>query len=192
MVTKKSANKGKSVSKNPNGRPTKYNQAFCELIIQHMRQGFSIESFPAVIYERTGVMVSKQSIYEWEEVHQEFSDAINTGRALSQKYYEEIARSGMSGNLRRVSKETPLLHEGKAVLDEHGKPLTKKEYDAATFNASSWIFTMKNRFHWTDKLEHSGSIKGSNPIGDALGKIMKDPILSKAAQQIAEKLVEEE
>lgn len=190
MAAKKSGKKGASA---PIGRPTKYRPEFCQDIINHMTEGYSIESFPAVIYNQYKIAVSKQSIYEWEEVHQDFSDAIKAGRALSQMHYEKVARSGMAGNLQRVARETPVIgNDGRVVIGPDGKVVTKKEYEPASFNASSWIFTMKNRFQWTDRLEHSGQIKGSNPIGDTLAEILKDPKLANAAKEIAERLVEDD
>lgn len=176
--------------KRPPGRPTKYRPEFCQDIVDHMRQGYSIETFPALLYDKYRLMLSKDSIYEWEEVIPEFSDAIKAGRALSQKYYEDIARSGMTGNLRRVTKETPIIVDSKAVLDKDGKPVTTKEFEPATFSAAAWIFTMKNRFHWKDKVEHSGEIHNPSPVGDALLKVMADPALAAAARKIATKLSE--
>ena len=56
-----------------------------------MREGFSIESFPGVLYEKHDVMISRDTIYEWATRHTEFSDSKNIGEALQLKFYEKCA-----------------------------------------------------------------------------------------------------
>jgi hypothetical protein len=200
MAAKKSAKTAKqrsapSAEPPKGGRPTLYRPEFCQDIVEHMKLGNSVESFGAYLGTKYGARyaVHRDTIYAWENAHQEFSDAINGGRAYSLKFYEDLAKSGMSGNLRRLKSETPILGpDGKPVLAPDGTLVTKKEYEPATFNASSWIFTMKNRFNWRDRLEHSGEVKNGASVGDALVSIFKDPKLAAAAKQIAEKLVEGE
>ncbi len=98
------------------GQPTKYKPEYCQLIIEHLKGGKSIETFPATID------VSRDSIYEWEKKHPDFSYSIKKARMLSQDHYENLGYMGMTG-----------LIEG--------------------FNATVWIFIMKNRFGWRDKTE---------------------------------------
>lgn len=98
------------------GQPTKYDPKYCDMIIEHLEGGLSIESFAGVIG------VSRDSIYEWKDKHQEFSDSIKTGIEKSLLFWEKLGRAGTTGKIKG-------------------------------FNCSTFIFTMKNRFKWTDRTE---------------------------------------
>ncbi len=97
------------------GRPTKYKQEFCQLLIDHMSTGLSFESFAAEIG------VNRDSLYEWESVHAEFSDAKKEGISKNLLFWEKQGIAGLWGN-----KEN-------------------------SFNSTVWIFNMKNRHKWRDK-----------------------------------------
>lgn len=79
----------------PGGRPTDYKQEYCELLIEHMGNGFSFESFAAL------VNASKQTIYDWLAANPEFLDAKSIAFERSRLFWEKIgidlARSG-AGN----------------------------------------------------------------------------------------------
>jgi hypothetical protein len=64
------------------GRPSKYEERFCEMLIDHMTEGFTFESFAG----RIGV--NRDTIYEWAKVHEAFSDAKKDGRA-AQQFFDE-------------------------------------------------------------------------------------------------------
>jgi hypothetical protein len=70
----------------PVGRPSKYDPMFCELLIEHMSEGYSFESFAGE------VRVDRDTVYEWANAHQEFSDAKKRGRALQLKANEKLIR----------------------------------------------------------------------------------------------------
>ncbi|NJL71509.1 MAG: hypothetical protein HC888_07765 [Candidatus Competibacteraceae bacterium] len=59
------------------------------------------------------------------------------------------------------------------------------------FNSTVWIFTMKNRCQWRDKVEHSGAID-TTASADKLKRIMEDPKLAAAAMLLAEAEAQEE
>ena len=59
--------------KKPEGRPTKYDPKYCEMLINHYAQGGTFESFGGVIE------VVKQTLYNWTEQHPEFLDAKRIG-----------------------------------------------------------------------------------------------------------------
>jgi hypothetical protein len=120
------------------GRPTIYNEDFCEMLIGHMAKGYSFESFASV------TDTCKDTLYEWVKVHPEFSDAKKRALEKSRFWWESQGIEGI------YTKET-------FEQDENGSRSTKK-----ALNSSVWIFNMKNRFkdEWRDKqeTEHSGSI----------------------------------
>jgi hypothetical protein len=66
------------------GRPTDYKEEYCALLIEHMTDGLSYESFAGAIG------VSKQTLYDWEKVNAQFLDAKKIGSAKSQLYFENI------------------------------------------------------------------------------------------------------
>jgi hypothetical protein len=71
------------------GRPTKYKPEYCKLLIDHMAEGYSFESFAGI------VGVSKQTIYDWLERHVEFLDAKRQAFAKSRLFWERAGISGM-------------------------------------------------------------------------------------------------
>ena len=79
-------------------------------------------------FGKSPVCVSKQTLYDWMEKHPEFLDARKKGDIESLAWWEE---QGMKGLF------TPGGKEG------------------VTFNSSTWIFNMKNRHRWRDRIEHS-------------------------------------
>jgi len=50
-------------------KPTKYKKKYCEELIEHMKQGFSYETFGGK------VGVGKTTMYDWEHVHDEWKAA---------------------------------------------------------------------------------------------------------------------
>lgn len=61
-----------------------YKPEYCDLIIDHMTQGFSYESFAGV------VGVSKQTLYNWESNNPEFKEAKEVGKSRSLLWWEGI------------------------------------------------------------------------------------------------------
>lgn len=73
----------------PPGRPTKYKPEYCEMLYDHLAKGYSYETFGVTIG------VTKSTLYEWEKVHKDFSDAKKVGIGANQLYWEAQGRSGM-------------------------------------------------------------------------------------------------
>lgn len=107
------------------GRPTTYKEEYCDQIIEHLAQGFSMESFAATIN------CSRDSLYEWRNKHKSFSDSIKIGLEKSLIFWEKIGQEGTLGKIKG-------------------------------FNCATYIFSMKNKFRWTDRTEaeitHSGNV----------------------------------
>jgi len=116
----------------PGGRPTDYKPEYCEMLIEHMAKGFSFETFGATI------RVARSTVFLWAEKHQEFSDAKKLAFDLCQLWWEEKSIL----NIENIS-ETE--REGNRV-STYSKSL----------NTGNFVFNMKNRFGWKDKLEVSG------------------------------------
>jgi len=83
----------------PVGRPSKYDPAFCDKVIELMRGGVSFAAVAGALG------VSRQTIYEWAEAHPEFSYTKSVGKAASQLFWERRLidlSMGIQGNASAV------------------------------------------------------------------------------------------
>lgn len=143
------------------GRPSKYQPRFCQLLVEHCRQGGSFESFAPT----AGVAIS--TLYEWLTDHADFSEARKAGQGYLHKFYEELGRMLATGQLRRLKSEEPVLDaKGKPILDpKTGQVLMKREYEPVQGNSTAWIFLTKNMIGWSDKralaiaMDHTGEVR---------------------------------
>jgi hypothetical protein len=79
----------------PAGRPSLYDPAYCEGIVEHCATGASITSYAAEIG------VCRDTISEWGSEHPEFSAAVKVAKAKAAAWYDKTARKiagGESGN----------------------------------------------------------------------------------------------
>lgn len=72
------------------GRPTKYKPEYCEDLIRHLEGANSFESFAAK------VDTCVDTLYEWEKVHPDFSEAKRRGVAKSLLVYENFLKNAMT------------------------------------------------------------------------------------------------
>ncbi len=121
--------------KKPFGRPSKYDPKYCQMIIDFMKDGKSLTAFAGEIE------VNKDTIYEWEKKHPDFTDAINAARNKCAAWWEKQGRDG--------------LFMG---------------HQQGSFSQSVWIFNMKARFGYRDKVESEVTHKGNITLGYALDK----------------------
>ena len=78
--------------------------------------------------------VCRETLYIWEKEYPDFFNAKKRGFAKCQLWWEKKGAEGLWG-----SKE-------------------------GTFNTGVWVFSMKNRFKWTDKVEVSGGDENTKPV----------------------------
>ena len=105
------------------GRPGLYKPEYCALLIKHMSQGLSYESFAGEI----GVCIA--TLYNFEEKYPDWSRAKDKGRSASRNRLEKLGLQGMLGY--------------RTVKDPKTKEITQVPY--TTFNTTNYIFTMKTR-----------------------------------------------
>lgn len=98
------------------GHPTDYKPEYCQMLIEHMNEGYSFASFAAKCD------VCEDTLYEWAKVHPKFSEAKRIARTKGMLRWEELGLDGTKGQI-------------------------------MGFSSGTWIFNMKNRFGWTDKME---------------------------------------
>lgn len=100
--------------------------AFLEAYCNHVRKGFSDESFN---FRGSGVKTFKNYV---ERYPVEFpTDLIEEAQAARMMFWEQIGMSGTMG--------LPIT-----VKDKNGNEIQSK----GKFNDRSWIFNMQNRFKW--------------------------------------------
>ena len=96
MTTKKATKK----KANPVGRPPKYKKEFCQKLIDHMSKGFSYEGFAGKIDTH------RDTLYHWEKLYPEFSDAKKKAFIKCMNYWEEMGMAGTVGKIKGFS--TPM------------------------------------------------------------------------------------
>src|SRR5690348_11921447 len=75
------------------GRPSKYDESYCDAVVEHCAQGASLTSFAAEID------VARSTINEWMEQHEDFSEAVKRAKAKCAAWWESKARTGLSGEV---------------------------------------------------------------------------------------------
>jgi len=71
------------------GRPSKYDPKYCEMLIAHMRKGYTFDAFAGLIE------VSRSSLYRWLDDNEDFRDTKDRATALSLLHWEGIAMDGV-------------------------------------------------------------------------------------------------
>jgi len=71
------------------GRPTKYKEKYCEMLIKHMATGLSFGTFGAIID------ISEPTLYEWLKVHPEFLKSQKTALLKNKVFWEQAGIDGM-------------------------------------------------------------------------------------------------
>lgn len=125
------------------GRPTLYRPEYCQMLIDHMAEGLSFETFAGV------VGVDRDTVFHWVHQHPDFSDAKRKAIMKCQLYWEKLGI--------QISKSTT------ATLNEPGK--ARKQIVKASTGA--WIFNMKNRFGWRNEREDAAPPPPPSPSGAA-------------------------
>ena len=128
--------------KHPGGRPTSYRPEFCRRIVELMSEGRSLEACAALIG------VHPDTLWQWQKVRPEFSEAVRAGRAGSTTYYEnrliDVA-NGAPGNaaaimwaLRNRSRAASGWHHDSQKV-EHSGPDGAPVAMEATADPGRWL-----------------------------------------------------
>lgn len=71
------------------GRPTKYNPKYCDTVIKEMSEGASLTEVAGELG------ICKDTLYQWQKEHSEFSDAIKKGVQLSEQWWQKVGRKSL-------------------------------------------------------------------------------------------------
>jgi transposase len=80
------------LEKRPVGRPTLYDPAYCDKVVQLGRIGKSVEQIAAILD------VSLRTMYSWRDAHEEFLHALDDAKTYEQAWWEEQASAYMVEN----------------------------------------------------------------------------------------------
>ncbi len=78
------------------GRPTAYNEQYCGMLITHMAQGLTKESFAGEIG------VTRRTLYYWRDAYPEFAEAMEIGAVKTLLFYERLLASSAEGKAGNV------------------------------------------------------------------------------------------
>lgn len=71
------------------GRPSDYDSKYCEMLVKHMKEGYSFESFAGKIG------FCKKTLYNWATDNPEFLHAYKKGRDACRLFWEERGMKGL-------------------------------------------------------------------------------------------------
>jgi len=134
------------------GRPTKFRPEYCELLIQHGRQGLSFESFAGK------VGVSVETVINWAHKQPEFLEAKKTALGYIRLWHEELL------NL-IATQGGPLVLDRRIIYPDG---TVEEVFRVAPANVVAVIWAMKNRLNdvmgsqWKDRHEIS------TPVGQPI------------------------
>jgi len=87
--------------KRPVGRPSLYDPAYCDKVVELGRIGKSVEQIAAILN------VSLRTMYSWRDAHEDFLHALDDAKTYEQAWWEEQAAAYMVEN-----KESDKLNTG--------------------------------------------------------------------------------
>jgi hypothetical protein len=106
------------------GRPSKYRKEYGSILLEMMAKGKSVVEFCA------NIGISRDTFYGWVDKYPAFSDTYKKAVELCESYWEDIGKRGILGL---------------SIVDKDG--------NASKINTGMYVFYMKNRFHWNDRIE---------------------------------------
>lgn len=116
----------KNEPRNLGGRPTKYREEYCEMLVNYMALPASFESFAAEIN------VDRDTLYEWRKVHKPFSDAHKRGKMKCLQTFEKTLRLHGKGQLK--GSIAAVIFHMKNLTSFRDEPLdTEESYDEMEF-----------------------------------------------------------
>ncbi len=77
----------------PGGRPSEYDEKYCQGIIDFCKEGRSFVAYAAKIDKNV------DTLYEWASKHPKFSEAKDIAKQKCQAFFEEAGRKGMFGEI---------------------------------------------------------------------------------------------
>jgi hypothetical protein len=86
--------RGRGKEPKKRGRPSEYRPHYCAMLVDHMKDGLSFESFAGVIGK------DQDTLHQWMKKHRAFAEARKKGDAVSLLFWEKIGIAGMAGKIK--------------------------------------------------------------------------------------------
>lgn len=117
------------------GRPTSYEPQFADLLIEHMEQGYGVNSFVAFLRTK-GHQRARSTIFAWkQEDHEsyqpEFAEAYEVGQSCLSYFWEKQGIDGLYSTTEKLP---------------DGGSITK------SLNTGVYAINVRNKIGWHDKL----------------------------------------
>lgn len=148
-----------AIKEETRGRPTEYRPEYCQLLLAHLSEGLSFESFAAV------VDVCKQTIYSWLEKFPEFADAKARGFEKNRLFWERLGRDN--------------------IINESWHQAGSRSLNATVwiFNMKN-----RFPDEWRDKKEISGQVNTGTDLSGLMTRAADDPELMAALRVVGDAL----
>lgn len=75
----------------------KWKPELCEKLVDHLEQGFSLESFGAI------ANCHSDMLYKWRKKYPEFDEACRVGQAKGRYFWEKMGQEGAQGLIKNFS-----------------------------------------------------------------------------------------
>lgn len=121
------------------GRPTDYDEKYCEQVIDFMAGGFSFEAFAGKIG------VSKQTLYDWAAKYPQFLDAKKIAFDKSRLWWESQAIEGVFNENGRTFNSANFIYNMKCRFRDEWTDRTQVESTNVNYNLN------KDVTEWTDE-----------------------------------------
>ena len=151
------------------GRPAKYKKQYAKDLFDFMSEGYPFDAFGGYLYRkypnaRPRVTVAVGTTYRWLDKHKPFREAKLQAETSGYQWWLNTGRRGMSGQMKRVKKETYDINPKTGE-----RTLLTQELEPATFSAHMWSIFMRNLYKkkgWSDTRDHR-LLNQENGDGDA-------------------------
>lgn len=125
------------------GRPLciEYKDEFCDLLIEHMSEGFSFESFGPKIG------ASRDILYKWCNEYESFLNAKRMGVDASLAWWEKLGRAGAAGQIDKFNSSTWIfiqkcrfgMRDGSEISRQKGPESETKAIEEAALNLETML-----------------------------------------------------
>ena len=155
------------------GRPSKYDPAFCDLVLEIMKQGKSIAAVACAIG------VARAKLWEWGEANPEFRSALELGKDLSQQYWENLSQEMSNGEASQCevkSKGNPGMVQfmmSRRFTDYHAKTQASVTTDQ-TIKQTQTVFVFESQLAEGVIRQKAGVVESQEELDKIIDEISED------------------
>jgi transposase len=94
----------------PGGRPTDFKEEYCDMLIEHMSNGYSLKSFGGLIG------VCEKTLHNWKKDYPQFLQSLNIATGKNAMFWEDLGIRGVRGQIEGFSASTWIFN----MKNRHG------------------------------------------------------------------------